>query len=816
MAPTTLTPASTVSPPSNTNSPDNQYRIVRKRNRVPLSCAPCRHRKLKCNRGHPCDNCSRRGDVDSCTYAAPSNRKKAAQSPSSTTPDEMQNRIDRLEGLVLSLMTNGPQSAGPVAAVAALAQTKSTPASDMSRISSNLTIDTGDSNHDDMEEDMDDRDDRDVDHVAKSIGVMKVDGGKNMFISEAHWFSILAEISEVKNYFMENRKSFEDSIKKVNASKDLGSAGGGLFFLNAPPATRAEIYKSFPSKATTDKLIARFFTIYNYDPSFQIIHGPTYQKQYDKHWLALQETDAIWLGLTYSMMMIALASYQRNGDEPEEYRGRTLQMYRDYKRLTAQTLNLLDIGQPIPYMLETLVLYAAADIGIAKDAETGTLLGVTVIVRLAMKMGYHRDSKFFPDVTPYQGEMRRRMWAMVRQSDLRVAAQFGLPPMIRTDVSNTEAPRNLYDDELSEDLKVLPPSRPPTEATPIGFIVYRSRLTDIGYEIVEEVQKMGTTNYEVVMKLDAKLREVHDAIPPHLKLRPLGDYNCQDRSSLGIKAFILEIEYLKLVCYLHRKFSSCARDIYSKRSSVDSAMEILRLQAILVAEQRPDGRLSEAKFFMCSLVNHDFLLAAMIVSMDLYRTIEAEKTGQSPPENLENSNSKSAKVAALEQALHMWEQVKEESYDALKATSMLTAMLIMLHERESQLQTKRSSFAQTTNPQVNGPPNNDNKLAPEHSAAMTLGMLSSGGSLNSAAPNSYATPVGNNLFDQSQQMAQASMAQQYMAASATDTSNIGTAVNPFSSLFGGGGNFQQMDQLSQNLDWVRIASRSRSLRLTNF
>jgi hypothetical protein len=39
------TPPSTTSSSAGGQSPDAQYRVVKKRNRVPLSCAPCRHRK---------------------------------------------------------------------------------------------------------------------------------------------------------------------------------------------------------------------------------------------------------------------------------------------------------------------------------------------------------------------------------------------------------------------------------------------------------------------------------------------------------------------------------------------------------------------------------------------------------------------------------------------------------------------------------------------------------------------------------------------------------------------------------------------------
>src|ERR1700753_4058894 len=164
----TPTPTSSNNSPSNPNSPDAQFRVIRKRNRIPLSCAPCRHRKLKCNRQQPCDNCIKRGDVGTCTYAAPAARKKSSiSSPSATGPDEMQNRIDRLENLVLSLMTNGPQSAGPQAAAAVLAQANSGPASSVSG-SSSFPVDTEDTTvQDDME--YADEHDADVADVAKSI-----------------------------------------------------------------------------------------------------------------------------------------------------------------------------------------------------------------------------------------------------------------------------------------------------------------------------------------------------------------------------------------------------------------------------------------------------------------------------------------------------------------------------------------------------------------------------------------------------------------------------------------------------------------------
>lgn len=142
--------------------------------------------RLKCNRGHPCDNCLKRGDTAPCTYATPGSRKKSSSSSASNaSPDDMQNRIDRLEGLVLSLMTNGAQSAGPVAAQAAIAHSLS-----------GSTLDSISHPHDGPESipEDDEGDESEVEQVAKSIGVMKMDNNKTIFASEAHWYAILGEV----------------------------------------------------------------------------------------------------------------------------------------------------------------------------------------------------------------------------------------------------------------------------------------------------------------------------------------------------------------------------------------------------------------------------------------------------------------------------------------------------------------------------------------------------------------------------------------------------------------------------------------------
>jgi len=102
----------------------------------------------------------------------------------------MQNRIDRLENLVLSLMTNGSQNAGAAAAQAAISSARS---NSLGGTSASHSMDADGESI--MQEN--DGEDSDVNDVSQRIGIMKMDNGKAVYASDAHWYSILADVSTV-------------------------------------------------------------------------------------------------------------------------------------------------------------------------------------------------------------------------------------------------------------------------------------------------------------------------------------------------------------------------------------------------------------------------------------------------------------------------------------------------------------------------------------------------------------------------------------------------------------------------------------------
>lgn len=795
------TPPSTASSSVGNHSPDVSHRVIRKRNRVPLSCGPCRHRKLKCNRGHPCDNCTRRGDTQSCTYAVPGSRKRNNSTGGSTSPDEMQNRIDRLENLVLSLMTSGGAAAGgptagPAAAVAALNASRS-PTSMATGLSNEI---------DAQDQDMDAKDeevDSEVEQMSRSLGVIKVQNDRQFYASEAHWWAILSDIAEVKSYFAEHKKQYEEQIRKVAASKPGANAPGlGMFWRGVIKVEQREILDNFPQRPVANALIMRYFDSEN--PAARIIHRPTFRKQYEQYWSNPQNSSIPWLGMCFTMMALAMQSYHNAGDEPEELKGKSWEQALRYLEFTAQCLVSSDFTQPTHFMIETLCLYLQAEQNRSLDAQTGLWILSGTISRMAMRMGFHRDPAPYAALTAYQGEMRRRVWSFIRSTDTFLSFQTALPAVIRSVDTDTALPHNVFDEDFNEDSKSLPQQRPLTEITPITYGIIQVRHVYLLGKILEVNNALAPCQYETIMALDAELQEARENVPQQLRLQSREDSALESASTL-MQRYLVDLIYLKCQLVLHRKFLARAREnprySYSRRTCIDAAIAILAHQATLHVESQPNGRLSPVTWCASSTMTlSDFLLAAMILALDLYHTAQAEANGQTSGEMYTWALERRETIfASLERAVTVWDALKDQSMEAYKASATLGVMLEKLRNHAA----LRAQLAENFSFQKSGGgvAPDGTVVAAEHSAAMTLGMMSTGG----------MTPHTLTMFDRGYMGPRTGMTPQPSGGlgvgSGGDAMGPIDAQSPFSGMFGTGiGAFSGMEMPMMNMDWVRLAS----------
>jgi len=125
-------------------------------------------------------------------------------------------------------MTNGSQSAGPVAAQAAIANSMSICSSeqayDMGHMERGISNSVSESI---PEEDV--GDESDMEHVTKSIGFMKVNNNHTIFASEAHWYAILGEVGlaheihRLKAHVYSCRKS-RITLRNIRSSSRIRSS----------------------------------------------------------------------------------------------------------------------------------------------------------------------------------------------------------------------------------------------------------------------------------------------------------------------------------------------------------------------------------------------------------------------------------------------------------------------------------------------------------------------------------------------------------------------------------------------------------------
>ena len=77
------------------------------------------------------------------------------------------------------------------------------------------------------------------------------------------------QISEVRNYFAEHKKQYEDQAVKVNATKyPAGVYNGPAFLFGGRSVPQLpELLTSLPGRDAVDKMVARYFN--DYDPAIR-------------------------------------------------------------------------------------------------------------------------------------------------------------------------------------------------------------------------------------------------------------------------------------------------------------------------------------------------------------------------------------------------------------------------------------------------------------------------------------------------------------------------------------------------------------------
>lgn len=97
-----------------------------------------------------------------------------------------------------------------------------------------------------------------------------------------------------------------------------------------------------------------------------------------------------------------MIDYIREGDEPVEYKGKCQDLAVSFRNRLTDCLILADYMQPHDFLIEAMILHLYAEYVSSRDAKSSVWVLIGMIVRLAMRMGYHQPSQPTLTSTPFQ------------------------------------------------------------------------------------------------------------------------------------------------------------------------------------------------------------------------------------------------------------------------------------------------------------------------------------------------------------------------------------------------------------------------------
>ncbi|KAJ4037649.1 hypothetical protein NW760_010036 [Fusarium oxysporum] len=614
---------------------------------------------MRCDRQLPCKTCTNRGIGLSCTYEVGcTSRGKSKVS--------VGDRIQQLEELVHSLAR---QQQTPVVHADSLVRESSDPPSQQSISTIPLTTPDEEtlvpaSKNTPISQSKDGTDSP----RASEPGSMRLNsyGVGTSYVGSVHWAAVLDSISELRDHYEEQE---EARLLATNDHLFLHSPGPRLLY-EPVQTTKADLLASIPARPVVDRMVARYFNTQGVVPS--ILHSGRFLQEYDKFWQDPPAMPCIWIGLLFSAMCVATLC-QHSIDDPTdpEIQGR-VRVFRE------QTLHSLILGQYTrggEYVLETLINYLICESFMSQEDETGLWLVQGIIVQLALSQGYHRDPHNFPSITPFSGEMRRRVWAVIVQLDLRLSSQMALPCVLKSQQYDTAEPRNLLDTDFDENTIDLPPSRPETEVTPVLYSLAKGRIDKMMGLINDIVNDTKEHPYTEIVELDRKLQEAEASLPPIFKWQPLSQ-SFMAAPEIVMHRVLLQLAIQRLTIWLHRKYlappytQTCYQN--SRKACVQAAIKVLEFQQIVLEETQGDGLLYPTRWARWMLLSSRpravFLLGVSILCYYVQLT-------KSRPDVSLNESTGSKIHGLLRNAYPLWLHSTTVSREARRAIDYLSLRL---------------------------------------------------------------------------------------------------------------------------------------------
>ncbi|KAI2792476.1 hypothetical protein POX_b02514 [Penicillium oxalicum] len=505
-------------------------------------------------------------------------------------------------------------------------------------------------------------------------GTLLVRNEEISYIDSSDWRTILQEIHGVKEHLINH--GFSDNEEPEEA---LGEGPSPALLLGiSRPITKEEVIADMPPRPVADRLVSKFLK--SAEPVVVILHIPTFQKQYEEFWTDPFSKSFTWIALLFGVLALSVSWFHRGEQALPSELSHSAAVWEVYRKRAAQCLVKANYLAPGRYKCEALLFYTVVEFYRSQDAQVGVSYLLSMTIRLAMRMGYHRDAKHYPNLSFWDGEMRRRFWACLCQLDTLLSFQVGIPRTIQPWQFDTELPSNLHDEEFDQATTEPPQQRSDDgEFTWCTYVRAKAGLMSAFGQVVDLAFSRESMSYDDILAIDRRLEDAHKALPPILRLQPIAQ-SLTTSTAIIFRRYSLEMLYQRARQVLHRRYMGQlqAKYAYSRSVSLAAAKETLRHNIEIWTESQPGGLLCSDRYFANAFQTSDLVLSAMILCLELSQSSE-----ENAPSRLEAEERAEIQLL-LEETHRIFKDERRRSMDTHRAFVALSIMLGRLHPHKNE------------------------------------------------------------------------------------------------------------------------------------
>jgi hypothetical protein len=345
-----------------------------------------------------------------------------------------------------------------------------------------------------------------------------------------------------------------------------------------------------PEFSKVDPLVRVYLD--TFEKTYRILHIPSFLKDYDTFWETPQHSPPGFIAVL--LMVIATVNCAVNEPDGYELDGAVVRNEAvswilacdDWQKQQSQKHRFMAMYQ----VMALRVLAVSANCLKTKVAYIGTESMLTYF----KAAGMHQDPNVLEDrCSPFDGEMRRRLWWTAMELELQASIDRGTPSALSGFSNNCREPLNVDDEDFVPDMRQLPLPKPSSQCTSTSYLSISSKTLSLRIALCKLVNDPNSQlSHEDVLHYEQEINESLDKIP---KWSDPGNLQASALFELQLRQFL----YLIHMPFARQRDSLSSR--YSRMICFEASKDVLDLHSKLIASGNMTLMLTREDIFRAAL-----------------------------------------------------------------------------------------------------------------------------------------------------------------------------------------------------------------------